>query len=164
MSSALYRLGGWSFDRRRIVLGAWAAALVAMALVAGGLKGTESDSFTVPGTEAQRALDLLDARFPGTGGATARIVFAAPSGHTLGEPQYRRLVGPTVALAREVPQSVGGATAFRHSLRIATDGRIGFADLHFAVPVDRLRQSTKDALERVAGPARRAGLEVEFSG
>jgi RND superfamily putative drug exporter len=164
MASALYRLGGWSFDRRRVVLGAWVVVLVAMALLAGTLKGTESDSFTVPGTEAQQALDLLDAKFPGTGGATARIVFAAPSGHTLGEPQYGRLVGPTVALAHQVPQSVGGASGFRHSIQVARDGRIGFADLHFGVSVDKLRQSTKDALERVAGPARRAGLEVEFSG
>jgi RND superfamily putative drug exporter len=147
-----------------VVLAVWAVALVAAALLAGALKGTESDSFTVPGTEAQRALDLLDAKFPGTGGATARIVFAAPDGHTLIEPRFRRLVGPTVALARQVPQSVGGGSAFRHSIQIARDGRIGFADLHFAVSVDQLRQSTKDALERVAGPARRAGLEVEFSG
>lgn len=32
------------------------------------------------------------------------------------------------------------------------------------MPVEDLKDSTKDALEAVAGPARRAGLEVEFSG
>ncbi|MBU5894335.1 MMPL family transporter, partial [Vibrio cholerae O1] len=39
-----------------------------------------SSSFSIPGTEAQRAFDLLDERFPGgsADGATARVVFKAP--------------------------------------------------------------------------------------
>ena len=49
-------------------------------------------------------------------------------------------------------------------MTLSKDRTIGFADIHFAVSVDKLSQQTKDALERVAGPARKAGLEVEFSG
>jgi RND superfamily putative drug exporter len=164
MASVLYRLGGWAFDRRRIVVAIWVAVLLAFGALAAGLGGPESNSFTVPGTESQRALDLLKREFPGTGGAVARIVFAAPPGHRLDEPRYRTLVAPTLKLAQQVPQSVGGAKAFGQSAQLSRDGRILFADLHFAVSVDKLKQSTRDALTRVAGPARRAGLQVEFSG
>jgi RND superfamily putative drug exporter len=146
------------------VLALWIAVLVLLAIGAGALKGKTSNAFSVPGTESQRALNLLAKKFPGTGGATARIVVAAPAGHTLSEPQYRRLIAPTVALARRVPQTVTTPAAFRKSVTVSRDGRIAFADLAFAVSVDKLKESTKSALERVAGPARRAGLQVEFSG
>jgi RND superfamily putative drug exporter len=164
MASVLYRLGGWTFDHRRLVVAIWVAVVLGFGALAAAVGGSQSNSFTVPGTESQRALDLLKKEFPGTGGAVARIVFAAPPGHTLNEPRYRRLVAPTLKLAQQVPQSVGGAQAFRESSHVSRDGRILFADLSFSVSVDKLKQSTKDALARVAEPARRAGLEVEFSG
>src|SRR5438093_4727517 len=82
MAVFLYRVGGFSFRRRRLVAGVWAVVLIVLAITAGTLKGPTSDVFNVPGTEGQRALDLLREKFPGTGGATARIVFAAPAGHT----------------------------------------------------------------------------------
>jgi putative drug exporter of the RND superfamily len=119
----------------------------------------------VPGTQSQQALNLLNAKFPGTGGADARIVFAAPPGHKLTDPQYNKVVEPTIKLAEQVPQAVGVSdTNLKSPLTLSKDQTIGFADMHFAVSVDKLSQQTKDALERVAGPARKAGLEVEFSG
>jgi RND superfamily putative drug exporter len=42
--------------------------------------------------------------------------------------------------------------------------RVAFSDLQFTVSVDRLSKQAKSALELVADPARKAGLEVEFSG
>ena len=164
MAAALFRLGGWSCAHRRFVVAAWLVVLLAFGAAAAALHKPTRDAFNVPGTESQRALDLLDAKFPGAGGATARLVFAAPPGHTLKEPRYRRLVAPTVALAERVPQSLRNGRAFAAGLQFSRDGRVAFADLHFLVPVSELEDSTKAALVRVAAPARAAGLEVAFSG
>ena len=72
---------------------------------------------------------------------------------------------PTVKLVERVPQTVGvSGTNLKSPLTLSKDRAIGFADIDFAVSVDKLSQQTKDALERVAGPARKAGLGVEFSG
>jgi RND superfamily putative drug exporter len=161
----LYRIGAWSVHHRRWVVAGWVAIIVIVAALAVGLKGHTDDAFNVPGTQSQQALDLLNAKFPGTGGADARIVFAAPAGHKLTDPQYNKVVKPTIKLAEQVPQTVGvTGTNLKSPLTLSTDHTIGFADIHFAVSVDKLSQQTKDALERVAGPARKAGLEVEFSG
>ena len=111
----------------------WLFVLILAAVGAVALKGPTNDTFSVPGTESERALSLLDMRFPGTGGAVARIVFAAPAGHTLTEPRYRGLIGLTVAQARAVPQTVGGTRAFLGSLQLSHDGRVAFADLHFGL-------------------------------
>jgi RND superfamily putative drug exporter len=164
VATALYRLGSWTFDRRRTVVVIWIAVLAVFGALAALVGGKVSDSFTVPGTESQRALDLLNKEFPGAGGAVARIVFAAPPGHKLTELKYRSLIKPTVDRARAVPQTVGGPTAFEQSAELSKDGRVAFADISFAVPVAKLKDSTKDVLERVAEPARKAGVEVEFSG
>ena len=118
----------------------------------------------MPGTESQRALDLLDEKFPGSGGATARIVFAAPEGRKLDDPEYREVVQPTVDRAKAVPQAVTTGEQFAEGFTPNKDRTIAFADLHFSVPVEDLTDETKEALERVAEPAREAGLEVEFSG
>lgn len=164
MATLLYRLGGWTFERRRRVVVGWLVVAVALGALAAGVGGRVSNSFSVPGTESQRALDLLNKEFPGAGGAVARIVFAAPQGHTLTEERYRSLIKPTVERAREVPQTIGGATAFEKSAQLSKDKRVAFADISFAVSIDKLKESTKEALARVAGPARHAGLEVEYSG
>jgi RND superfamily putative drug exporter len=164
MSSYLYRLGHWAFRRRRFVVALWIAALVGVGALSQAVKTDTNDAFNVPGTESQRALDVLDKRFPGSGGATARVVFAAPAGHTLDEDQYSKVVDPTIAAAQKVPQAVTTGKQFGQSFTMSKDKRIGFADLHFAVPVADLKDSTKDALERVADPARKAGLTVAFSG
>src|SRR4051794_9351217 len=164
MATVLYRLGRWTFDRRRTVVAIWVAVVVGLAVLASALGGHVSNSFSVPGTESQRALNLLNKEFPGSGGAIARIVFAAPPGHRVTQARYRPLVRPTIRLAQHVPQSVGGAAAFRQSFQLSKDQRIGFANLQFAVPVDKLKSSTKAALAHVAAPARRTGLEVAYSG
>jgi RND superfamily putative drug exporter len=142
----------------------WVVLLVALGVTSQAVKKDTNDAFNVPGTESQRALDLLDEKFPGSGGATARVVFAAPKGHTLDEPQYKEVVDPTIERAQAVPQSITTGEQFAKGFIPSRDKTIGFADLHFAVPVEDLKDSTKEALERVAGPARKAGLEVEFSG
>jgi RND superfamily putative drug exporter len=164
MSSYLYRLGNWAFRRRWIVLAFWIGLLIAVGAISQAVKKDTNDAFNVPGTESQRALDLLDEKFPGSGGATARVVFAAPPGHTLDEPRYRDVVEPTIERAQAVPQAVTTGEQFAEGFTPSRDKTIGFADLHFAVPVEDLKESTKEALEEVAEPARRAGLTVEFSG
>jgi len=79
MASVLYRLGGWTFDHRRLVVAIWVAVVLGFGALAAAVGGSQSNSFTVPGTESQRALDLLKKEFPGTGGAVARIVFGGGS-------------------------------------------------------------------------------------
>jgi RND superfamily putative drug exporter len=163
MAVWLYRIGAGAFRRRWLVASAWLALVVVMGVGATTFKGHTSDVFNVPGTESQRAIDLLNQKFPGTGGASARIVFAAPAGHTLDEARYRKLLGPTVALARKVPQTVAPA-AFGKNPTVSNDRKVAYADLSFAVPLPKVTDETKAALQRVAGPARAAGLTVEFSG
>ena len=74
MSRLLYRLGHFCVRRRRLVAGVWLAVLVGIAVAASAAGGTTTNRLQVPGTESQRATDLLARRFPARSGSTAWAV------------------------------------------------------------------------------------------
>lgn len=59
MALFLYRLGQATFRHRRLALGLWVLILAGSSLAAMTLKGPTSTSFSIPGTEAQQAIDTL---------------------------------------------------------------------------------------------------------
>ena len=79
MARLLQRLGAFAVRRRRLVLGSWLLGLVVLAGLALTFKGTFSDEFKVPGTESQRAIELIEQAVPqaNADGATGRVVFAS---------------------------------------------------------------------------------------
>ena len=83
MATLLYRLGRGSFRHRRTVLAVWILLLAGMAIAASILSGPSTTKVTIPGTEAQRALDSLSTQFPAAAGGSGSIVIAAPAGRTV---------------------------------------------------------------------------------
>jgi putative drug exporter of the RND superfamily len=158
----LYRLGGWAFDNRRKVLAGWVTVLVLVAFSASAFSGTFSTKFEVPGTESQQAQDLLYEKYPGAGGASARVVFEAPKGETLTDEANKAAVMESVkqaSKAKDVLQVVDPYSA----KAISKDGRIGYADVIYPVPADEVDDTARDELERSAEPAAHEG-GVEFGG
>src|SRR6476661_7183032 len=80
MSNYLYRLAAVAFRRRRLVLAVWLAAAIAAIAVAMASGGKTNDNFTIPGTEAQHASDVLSAKLPAFSGGQSTIVFATANG------------------------------------------------------------------------------------
>ncbi|WP_137726412.1 MMPL family transporter [Prescottella subtropica] len=90
MATYLYRIGRFAYRRKGTVLSIWLAILVLMGVGAATLSGPTKDSFSIPGTPAQQAQDLMSERFGDRTSAmdslSARFVFAAPDGQTLDTP------------------------------------------------------------------------------
>lgn len=80
MANLLYRLGRFSYQRRRLVAALWALFLVLLGVGALTLGGKTADTFSIPGTESQRALDALKQELPAASGASATVVVQAPDG------------------------------------------------------------------------------------
>jgi membrane protein YdfJ len=163
VATYLYRLGGWAFARRRWVVGAWALVLGAVIVCAIAFGGRTSNKFEVPGTESQQAMDLLEKKFPGAGGASARMVFAAPKGEKLTDADTRAAVEASVAKAKQLDGIVGVVDPYEAGA-ISKDGRIGFADVIYPVPADEIDDAARDDLAATADPARAAGVQVEYGG
>jgi len=163
VATYLYRLGGWAFAHRRRVVGAWALVLGAVVACAVAFGGQTSNKFEVPGTESQQAMDLLAKKFPGAGGASARMVFAAPKGEKLSDADNRAAVEASVAKAKKADGVVAVVDPYE-THAISKDGRIGFADVIYPVPADEIDDAQRDELAATADPARDAGLQVEYGG
>ena len=59
---------------------AWLGALVVISILAGAVGKKEVQNVRLPGTESQRAYDLLSAHFPAVKGDTDQVVFKARTG------------------------------------------------------------------------------------
>ena len=73
----LRRLARSCYQRRRRVLVAWLLLVIVVTGVSKVSGGKDATNLSLPGTESQRAFDLLKADFPSQSGDTADIVFKA---------------------------------------------------------------------------------------
>ncbi len=103
----LERLGRAAARRHRLVIGAWLVLAVAPGRLRRRPRRHLVDVFTIPGTQSQQASDLLQQRFPAANGASAQVVFHAPSGTVTGPAQVAA-INASVANLAKVPERRGG--------------------------------------------------------
>jgi RND superfamily putative drug exporter len=163
MSSFLYRLGHLMFRRRRRVLAAWLAILAVTIAIAVSAGGTTSERFTIPGTESQDAIDLLEARFPAQSGSDARVVFAAPDGEVLTDGTNRTAIAAALDEIGGATDVLGVTDPFATGT-ISRDGTIAFADVHYGDQASEVSEEAIDELTATASVVEDAGLEVQFGG
>jgi RND superfamily putative drug exporter len=102
VSNSLYSLGRWAFRHPRRVIGAWVLVLLTVGIAAAGLNGGTKNSFDIPGTESQEAIDSLGRTFPELSGTSAYLVVVADRGSTVDDAETQRLVTDAVAGMKEV--------------------------------------------------------------
>ncbi|WP_406054847.1 MMPL family transporter [Kribbella sp. NBC_00889] len=150
MANLLYRLGRFSYQRRRLVAAVWAVFLVALGVAALTLGGKTANTFSIPGTESQRALDALKQELPAASGASATVVVKAPDGKTLADPTVKAAVGATVAKVAKVPEVIGAIDPFT-SKAISPDGTTGLISVQFSKPADELSKQSTEAYDGLSG-------------
>ncbi|GAA1433665.1 MMPL family transporter [Streptomyces thermospinosisporus] len=165
MATFLYRLGRLAFRRRHVVALFWVALLTLAGVGAAGAPAAGTTSFAIPGTEAQKAFDLLEERFPGAGadGATARVVFKAPAGEKMTDAQHKAAVTETVEQLSGGPE-VAAVTDPYQGGGVSRDGTIAYTSVTYKVSGMELADSSRDALKDAAEDARDSGLTVEIGG
>jgi RND superfamily putative drug exporter len=165
MAHLLHRLGAFAVRRRRTVLVGWLLALTLLGGLAMGLKGHFSSEFSIPGTESQRAAELVAERIPGANpdAATGRVVFAAPAGATLRTGERKAAVQETVAVLGKVATVASASDPFG-ARTISRDGRIAYTDLGLTVGPQEVTATQTDAIAAATKTARQAGITVEYGG
>ncbi|WP_181796509.1 MMPL family transporter [Streptomyces sp. WELS2] len=164
MATFLCRLGRFSFRRRRLVALLWVVLLVGAGVLAGRAPAAPPNDFSMPGTEAQQAYDLLERDFPElkADGATARVVFRAEDGKVT-DPQTRRAIGETVRALGDDPQVARVTDPFT-TRSVSKDGSTAYAQVSYEVSASKLedgsRTALRDTVERAASPE----LSVEAGG
>lgn len=165
MATFLYKLGRFAFRRRHFVALIWVALLTLAGVGAASAPTAGASSFSIPGTEAQKAFDLLEQRFPGMSadGATARMVFKAPAGEKMGDKANKATVEKTVKALGDGSEVTSVSDPFK-SHAVSKDGSVAYTSVKYGVSGMELKDSSKTALEEAAQQARDAGLSVEVGG
>ncbi|MFB7180059.1 MMPL family transporter [Streptomyces sp. NPDC056257] len=168
MATFLYRLGRGAFRRRGLVALLWVALLFAAGFGAASAGAPTSGSFSIPGTEAQEAFDLLDKKFPGMAadGATARIVIKAPEGAKVTDPGPKAEVQKIVSDLKTGPGAAEiSSVADPYEVQaVSQDGSTAYASVKYKVSGMELKDATRDALKDSGESAKAAGLNVQIGG
>jgi len=165
VATFLYQVGRLAFRRRWYVALVWAAVLAAVGLGALKAPGASDEEFSMPGIEAQKAFDLMEQRFPGAtaDGATARVVFVAPSGEKVTATENKQTVEKAVTDLADGTQVASAVDPFR-AKAVSKDGTTAYASVTYKVAANDLTDASKTQLERAIHTARDSGLTVEAGG
>ncbi|MFC9531823.1 MMPL family transporter [Streptomyces sp. NPDC056975] len=165
MATFLYKLGRLSFRRRRYVALLWVLLLGGIGYASSAAPAPPADSFSMPGTDSQKAFDLLDERFPAASaeGATARVVIRAPEGEKITDPAAKAEVNQLVAALGKGPQVAGVADPYKANA-VSKDGTTAYASVTYKVISTELTDKTHDALTDATDKTRAEGFTVETGG
>ncbi|MBN9178037.1 MAG: MMPL family transporter [Microbacterium sp.] len=174
MSTLLSSLGRWSYRHPWRVLVAWLLLLgivggsVGLGMATGAIKGFDN-SFSIPGTEGQEGIELLNRTFPQASGTSAQfIVVAAPGDHVEDSP-YRDEIAATVKDLGTLDGVLAVTDPFGDMVSgtVSDDGEAALIRLQFEGTVTDVPAATKTALEDASaslGAALPAGSQVVVGG
>ncbi|MGM9385702.1 MMPL family transporter [Streptomyces antibioticus] len=165
MAAFLYRVGRLAFRKRWYVALVWAAVLAVVGLGALKAPGAADDGFSMPGIESQKAFDLLEQRFPGTtaDGATARVVFVAPSGEKVTAAKNRQVIDKAVNDLADGAQVTSASDPFQGKT-VSKDGGTAYATVTYKVGAKELTDASKSQLDQALHTVQASGLTVEAGG
>ncbi|WP_328910648.1 MMPL family transporter [Streptomyces sp. NBC_00234] len=166
MATFLYKLGRLAFRRRRYVALVWVALLALAGFGAASASPATSSSFSIPGTEAQKAFDLLEQRFPGgsADGATARVVFKAPEGEKVTDAANKAEVTEIVGELKSGSDQIASVADPYAANAVSKDGSTAYISVSYEVNSMELTDATREALEEAGTSAEKSGMTVEIGG
>ncbi|KQW06557.1 transporter [Leifsonia sp. Root4] len=165
MSSALYALGRWAFRAHRRMLLLWVIVLAVLFSGAGLLSEGTDNTFSIPGTESQEALDALARTFPQVSGTSAQLIAVAPDGTDVSDAEFEAAVTDAATAIAAIPQVSSATVPYPSdsgsgsSANISADGSAVIVPIQLSVATTAVLPSTADALQ-AAGVALEAELPV----
>ncbi|WP_328675175.1 MMPL family transporter [Streptomyces sp. NBC_00343] len=119
----------------------------------------------MPGTESQKALDLLKEKFPAASadGASARVVVRTPAHEKISDAQPKKNVATLAADLSKAPQVVATSDPFTTGA-VSKDGTSAHTIVTYKVAALKISDDAHNALKKAADDARANGLVVEMGG
>ena len=164
MTGGLYRLGRVCVRHKWVVLAVWLVVFVGLAIGARSLGSDLSDNLTLPGTDSQKATDLLDDQLPDQANGTAPVTLRAPKGAKITDAKYADGIDATVSALRKDPdvRSATSPLSTAGAAQVSKGGTIGYIAVS---PKTSASDMTTDDAQRIVDlghPAEAAGLQVAF--
>jgi putative drug exporter of the RND superfamily len=155
----------------RVVV-AWLGIIAALVVLVATVGGSLKDEFEIPGSDTQKATDLIESEFTSEQGAVLNLVFAAPEGERLDTPQRKAAIDAAVAKLKSPEFAPTADKAGIDSVgdpfskqTFSDDGRIAYAEAQFSETIEAKDRSEVVAVEDAVREAvASAGVTAEFNG
>ena len=155
----------------RVVFG-WIGLVVLLVVLVATVGGGLKDEFEIPGSDTQKATDLIESEFAAEQGGVLNVVFAAPEGERLDTPERRAAINEAMALLKSADFEPTGGKAGVESVgnpfskdTVSDDGRIAYTEVQFS---ETIETEDRDAVVAVQDAVRqiveRTGVTVEYNG
>jgi len=154
------------------VVAAWVGIIGVLIVLVGTIGGSLRDNFDIPGSDTQKATDLIESKFASEQGSVLNLVFAAPAGQRLDTPDRKAAIEKAVALLKTPEFKPADGKAGIESVgdpfsqsTFAKNGRIAYAEAQFDQTIEDADGdqvvAVEDAVRRTVQPA---GVTVEYNG
>src|SRR4249920_149586 len=155
----------------RVVV-SWLAIIAGLIVLAVTVGGGLKDKFEIPGSDTQKATDLIESQFTSEQGSILNLVFAAPEGQRLDTPERKAAIAKAVALLKTNEfkgtkdqagiESVGDPFSKN---TFSDSGRIAYAEAQFdRVIYTKDRDAVVAVQDAVRNTVEPAGVTAEFNG
>jgi RND superfamily putative drug exporter len=161
----MLKLTRWCIAHRRVVLIGWIVVAVLVTLAAQSAGRNYASNFSLPGTESQRALDLLAREFPQQGGDVDEFVFHVSSG-TVASPAVRAAMVPAIAKLSRFPHVVNVISPYSSAgaVQVSKDRRTAFATINYSKRANLLPNATGAPVIALAKSIHLPGVKVAAGG
>jgi RND superfamily putative drug exporter len=158
-------LARWCIAHRRRVLVIWIVLAIAISVIANAAGRDYATNFSLPGTQSQRAVDLLQQRFPTQSGDLDQIVWHVRSG-SVDAPAVRSAIDSLLAKVAGLPHVVGVLSPYSPAgaTQVSKDRRTAFATVSYAKRANLLPHSTGTELLSAIEAVRVPGLRIAAGG
>ena len=155
----------------RVVL-SWVGIIALLIFTVGAFGGSLKDEFEIPGSDTQKATDLIESEFAAEQGGVLNLVFAAPEGERLDTPEREEAIEGVIAELKtqefEPTEDTAGIESVGDPFdenTFSDDGRIAYAEAQFdRVIFEEDRESVLAVEEAVREAVEPAGVTAEFNG
>jgi putative drug exporter of the RND superfamily len=160
----MLKLTRWTIAHRRIVVVGWIVLAVGVLGVSQAVGKRNANNFSLPNTDSQRAVDLMQSRFPAQAGDSDQIVFRTRTGK-LTDASARAAIKPMLVRVARLPHVAGVVSPYDPGAdAVSKAGTIGFATVEFDQKANLLPKAAIDRVINTAEAVRSPALQVELGG
>ena len=163
MAKLLHKLGLFAFKNPWIIIGGWVLILGVLGFMAHTFMKPTSSEISIPGTEAQCAIDRVNQLFPSNGKGSGRIVFKADNNKKITD--FAATINTLTAKVASIEGVVSVTSPLSNqSVLVSKDGQIAYAPVQFKDEVGQINKKPLSLIQKDIAAARTAGLQIESGG
>ena len=158
-------LARWCIAHRRTVVVAWIVVAIVATVVAHAVGPNYNSVFSLPGTDSQRAHDLLTKDFAAQSGDADSIVFNVTQG-TIDSSAVRSAITPLLARVSALPHVAGVVSPYSAAgaVQVSRNGMTAFATVNYDKAANQLPTDAGKPLLALVKAVHVPGLEVAAGG